>query len=203
MAAQGETATLAAKKGLRETSLAARARLTPPQRSAAADGIARLGLGFLGPLATRRISAYSALEPEMDPAPLLARLHGEGHQLCLPVIVGRGQPLQFRAWAPGDPTQAKTWGIREPLPSAPVVVPDILLVPLLAVDRRGWRLGYGGGFYDRTLRALRASGPVIAVGLAYDIQVVDAVPHSVYDERLDWVLTPSGPHRCNPPAAET
>jgi 5-formyltetrahydrofolate cyclo-ligase len=71
-----------------------------------------------------------------------------------------------------------------------------LLVPLLAFDLAGWRLGYGGGFYDRTLRRLRAMQPVLAVGIAFNEQRVDAVPHLDYDERLDWVLTPSGPLRC-------
>ncbi len=72
----------------------------------------------------------------------------------------------------------------------------MVLVPLLAVDREGWRLGYGGGFYDRTLQGLRARKPIIAIGLAYEEQVVDAVPHLDYDEPLDWVLTPAGAVRC-------
>jgi 5-formyltetrahydrofolate cyclo-ligase len=88
------------------------------------------------------------------------------------------------------------WDIAEPKPDKPVLYPDILIVPLLAFDRAGGRLGYGGGFYDRTLRDLRARKPVLAVGLAFDEQQVDAVPHLDYDERLDWVLRPSGPLRC-------
>jgi 5-formyltetrahydrofolate cyclo-ligase len=89
------------------------------------------------------------------------------------------------------------WGISEPTADKPEVEPDILLVPLLAFDNAGRRLGYGGGFYDRTLHALRAKKQVTAVGLAYDEQRVDAVPHLDYDQRLDWVLTPSGPLRCS------
>ena len=80
--------------------------------------------------------------------------------------------------------------------SAPAVDPDVVLCPLLAFDRTGHRLGYGGGFYDRTLARLRALKPVVAIGLAYDEQRVDAVPHLDYDERLDWVLTPTGPIKC-------
>ena len=76
-------------------------------------------------------------------------------------------------------------------------MPDVLLVPLLAFDRNGWRLGYGGGFYDRTLAGLKARKPVIAVGIAYDELEVDAVPHESYDQRLDWVFTPSRPICCN------
>jgi 5-formyltetrahydrofolate cyclo-ligase len=88
------------------------------------------------------------------------------------------------------------WGIAEPKGDKLELEPDVLLVPLLAFDAAGWRLGYGGGFYDRTLRALRAHKRIVAVGLAYDEQKVDAVPHLDYDERLDWVLRPSGPIRC-------
>jgi len=88
------------------------------------------------------------------------------------------------------------WNIAEPKPDKPALDPDILIVPLLAFDRAGWRLGYGGGFYDRTLRDLRARKAIVAVGLAFDEQQVDAVPHLDYDERLDWVLRPSGPLRC-------
>jgi 5-formyltetrahydrofolate cyclo-ligase len=84
------------------------------------------------------------------------------------------------------------WGIRQPAPSQPVVLPDILLVPLLAFDARGYRLGYGGGYFDRTLHDLRQRKPILAVGLGLDELEVDAVPHLDYDERLDWILTPSG-----------
>jgi len=108
------------------------------------------------------------------------------------------RPLILRAWAPGDELAETTWGIREPLASSPEVFPDVVLVPLLVFDAAGYRLGYGGGFYDRTLASLRRRKPMIAVGLAYDEQRIDAVPHCDYDERLDWVLTPSGPLRCNP-----
>ena len=109
---------------------------------------------------------------------------------------GKGKPLIFRAWTPGDAMDRAVWGIAEPKPDKPNWEPDILLVPLLAFDGSGWRLGYGGGFYDRTLRGLRARKPIVAVGLAYDEQHVDAVPHLDYDERLDWVLRPSGPIKC-------
>jgi 5-formyltetrahydrofolate cyclo-ligase len=92
-----------------------------------------------------------------------------------------------------------TWGIAEPLPSRPVIEPDIVLVPVLAFDAQGYRLGYGGGFYDRSLASLRSKKPIVAVGIAYDELKVDAVPHLDYDQRVDWVLTPSGPLRCSGP----
>jgi 5-formyltetrahydrofolate cyclo-ligase len=109
---------------------------------------------------------------------------------------GKTKPLLFRAWAPGDAMDRAVWGIAEPKADKPELEPEVLLVPLLAFDRRGWRLGYGGGFYDRTLAALRARKAVAAVGVGFDEQRVDAVPHLDYDQRLDWVLTPSGPLRC-------
>jgi 5-formyltetrahydrofolate cyclo-ligase len=98
---------------------------------------------------------------------------------------------------PGSPLKTVVWGIREPDESAPAVEPDVLLVPLLVFDRTGMRLGYGGGFYDRTLHDLRARKRIVAVGLAYASQEVDAVPYLDYDERLDWVLTPEGLIRCS------
>jgi 5-formyltetrahydrofolate cyclo-ligase len=142
------------------------------------------------------VSGFLAIGEEIDPLPLMQRAAGEGLRLALPVMQGRGRPLIMRAWAPGEPLATTTWGIREPLASAAAVDPDIVLVPLLAFDAVGWRLGYGGGFYDRTLSGLRGLKPVVAVGLAYDEQAVDALPHSDYDQRLDWVLTPSGPVKC-------
>jgi 5-formyltetrahydrofolate cyclo-ligase len=108
-------------------------------------------------------------------------------------VIGRkGEPLTFRAYTTGDDLDERTWGIREPKPHRPVVVPDVLILPLLAFDGEGWRLGYGGGFYDRTLAGLRAGKQVAAIGLAYAGQRVDAVPHADYDEPMDGVLTPSG-----------
>jgi 5-formyltetrahydrofolate cyclo-ligase len=114
----------------------------------------------------------------------------------MPMMQGKGKPLLFRAWAPGDAMDSGVWGIAEPKPDKPAVDPDILLIPLLAFDAAGWRLGYGGGYYDRTLHVLRSRKRIVAIGIAFDQQRVDAVPHLDYDERLDWVLTPSGPIRC-------
>lgn len=158
--------------------------------------LAAHGLDFLKVAPGAIVSGFAAIRDEINPAHLLSWLHAEGFRLALPVMQGKGKPLVLRSWAPGDAMAPATWGIAEPLPDKPEVAPDVLLVPLLAFDSRGYRLGYGGGFYDRTLAKLRASKPTIAVGLAYDEQRVDAVPHESYDERLDWVLTPSGPVRC-------
>lgn len=163
----------------------------------AASRLAEKGLSFLAPAPGAIVSGFASINDEIDCMPLLARVHAEGHTLCLPVMQGKGKPLLFRRWAPGDPMGEAVWGISEPLPSAPVLDPNIVLVPLLAFDTRGYRVGYGGGFYDRSLQQLRARKRIIAVGIAYDEQRLDAVPHESYDEPLDWVLTPSGPLRCS------
>lgn len=159
--------------------------------------LAAFGLDFMSAPSGAIVSGFSAIRDEIDPSALLAWLHSEGFRLALPVMEGKGMPLIMRAWAPGDELQGVQWGIKEPLSDKPAVDPDVLLVPLLAFDAHGYRLGYGGGFYDRTIARLRKSKPVVTVGIAYDELKVDAVPHESYDQRLDWVLTPSGPMKCS------
>lgn len=159
--------------------------------------LAEHGLGFLRVMPGVAVSAFSAIGEEIDPLPLMMRLHGEGHRLALPAMQGKGMPLVFRAWSPGDEMADAVWGIAEPLATRAEVLPDIVLVPLLAFDASGHRLGYGGGFYDRTLHQLRRLKPLVTVGIAYDEQRLDAVPHLDYDQPLDWVLTPSGPQKCS------
>lgn len=188
-----ETQIDAAKKALRAHVLKVRDEMTPESRLAksyrAASDVHALSM-LAGPKAV--FSTYAAMGSEIDPGPIAEHLIVQGHSLCLPVMIKLGQPLIFRQWKPGDDLQAVKWGIREPLPQAAKTEPDVLLLPMLAFDSAGWRLGYGGGFYDRTLARLRALKPIIAIGLAFDEQEVDAVPHAAYDERLDLVLTPSG-----------
>jgi len=185
------------KREERTRALARRADAHARHGAEGGKGLARHGLDFLALTSPTVVSGFSAIRDEIDPALLLARLGGEGHRLALPVMQGRGRPLLFRSWTPGDATATVQWGIAEPLPGRPEVYPDIVLVPLLAFDAQGYRLGYGGGFYDRTLAGLRARKPVVAVGIGYDELKIDAVPHLDYDQRLDWVLTPSGPLRCS------
>ena len=184
------------KRQLRARAIAQRSGLDPAQRAADAERLSRIGLSFLGLPAPVVVSAFLAIGEELDPEPLLATLQNQGHKLALPVMQAKGQPLLFRSWAPGAALVPRMWGIREPDAGAPLVEPDVLLVPLLAFDRAGHRLGYGGGFYDRTLAALRARRAIVAIGLAFASQGVDEVPHLDYDERLDWVLTPDGPISC-------
>lgn len=155
---------------------------------AAADpgpALARLldAIGADGP-----VSAYWPMRSELDLRPALDALHARGTVLAMPVVLARATPLAFRRWAPGDRLVPAGFGTRVPEHGAPVE-PAVLVVPLLAFDRRGWRLGYGGGFYDRTLAALRARGPVRAIGLAYAAQEVPEVPTTVDDQPLDLIVT--------------
>lgn len=186
----------ALKKDLRRRSKVVRRDAFAKHGPAASEIIARHGIAFAARPAPAIVSGFLAIGEEIDPAPLMQRLLAEGYRLCLPVMEGKGKPLVFRAWSPGEPLAETMWGIREPLPEAETLDPDIVLGPLLAFDTAGYRLGYGGGFYDRTLARLRALKPIVSIGIAFDEQRVDAVPHVDYDERLDWILTPTGPLKC-------
>jgi 5-formyltetrahydrofolate cyclo-ligase len=135
------------------------------------------------------VSGFMPLKSEINPLPLLQKLSEAGARLALPAIAGRGKPLIMRAWEFGAPLDRGQWGIREPKPDAPEVEPDILLVPLLAFDRAGFRIGYGAGYYDMTIHRLRALKPVIAIGIAFAAQEVPKIPTTPRDERLDLVLT--------------
>jgi len=135
------------------------------------------------------VSAYWPLEEEFDPRPLFADLHRRGHPVGLPVILGKGQPLLFRRWELATDLVRGPFRVLTPPPDAPEIIPRLLLVPLLAFDRAGYRLGYGGGFYDRTIAKLRAAGEALAVGVAFAALEVLAVPHDDTDQPLDWVVT--------------
>jgi 5-formyltetrahydrofolate cyclo-ligase len=176
------------KAEFRRAALEKRDAMAPDVRAAAAEAVAARPL----PLAVAPgaiVSAYSPIRSEINPLPLLRRFAEAGASLALPAIAGRGKPLILRAWTFGAPLARGQWNIREPGPEAPEVHPDIMIVPLAAFDRRGYRIGYGAGYYDLTLNALRARKPVIAIGLAYGSQEIAAVPDHGHDARLDLVLT--------------
>jgi 5-formyltetrahydrofolate cyclo-ligase len=178
-----------------ELRIAARAR-----RRAAHDAFgARIGpiltANFMAAfsLAPREaIAGYNPINDEADIAPLMAALAQRGHPLCLPAVVARDAPLAFRAWSPGAALVPGPMGILEPPATAAALCPDVVLVPLLAFDGSGHRLGYGGGYYDRTLAVLRAAGRVLVVGVAYSAQEVDSLPGTEHDQRVDAVLTELG-----------
>ncbi len=135
------------------------------------------------------VAAYWPVGDEADVLPLFSHLHGMGARCLLPVVDGAGKPLTFRRWSPAQPLDGGPLGTRQPAATAEQGVPAILLVPLLAFDRRGYRLGQGGGYYDRTLPLLRDRGRVEAVGVGYSCQEVETVPFGPTDARLDWVVT--------------
>jgi len=140
------------------------------------------------------VSGYWPLPEEMDVRPALLSLHAAGHRIGLPVVAGRGLPLVFREWQPGMELIRGNFKVETPPPQAPEVVPSVLLVPMLAFDDDGYRLGYGGGFYDRTLRKLRdeaamKASSIVAIGIAYAAQKVAEVPRGPYDQPLDWIVT--------------
>jgi 5-formyltetrahydrofolate cyclo-ligase len=176
------------KAELRRDALASRDAMSGELRAAAAEQLAARPLPIPIPHGAR-VSGFFPMRSEINLIPLMRRLAERGAKLALPIVVGRGHPLLFRAWAFGDPLRSGVWGIREPLPEAPEVLPDVVLVPLAAFDRTGHRIGYGAGYYDLTLRRLRTIKPVTALGIAFAAQEIAAVPATASDARLDLVLT--------------
>jgi 5-formyltetrahydrofolate cyclo-ligase len=176
------------KAELRAEALAKREAMPAQQRADAANTIA--ARDFPVPVPEGAIvSGFSPMKSEISPIPLMRKVFDAGAQLALPVIVGRGKPLIMRAWKFGDPFKAGQWGIREPVAEAPEVYPDILIVPLAAFDRRGHRIGFGAGYYDMTIAALRAKKKVTTVGIAFAVQEIERVPATERDARLDFMLT--------------
>lgn len=187
----------AAKARLRAEALARRARLDPAAHADASARAADNAPRLLDYVDGRIVSLFAPFRDEIDTAPLAALLWSQGASVALPVIVGRHVPLIFRLWRPGDRLEAVgAYAIPTPPPSAPEVEPDDLIVPLAAFDRRGYRIGYGAGHYDRTLARLRAVKRVRAFGYAFACQEVAAVPHEPHDEPVDGMITESDVFFC-------
>jgi len=138
------------------------------------------------------VSGYWPMRDEADPRALLAALAAKGHPTALPRIAQRGAALEFRRWKKGDEMLLASFGMAEPLSTAELVTPSVLLVPLLAFDPDGHRLGYGGGYYDRTLALLRAAGKILAIGIAFAGQEVAQLPRQDHDQKLDGIVTEQG-----------
>jgi 5-formyltetrahydrofolate cyclo-ligase len=176
------------KSALRQAALSRRDAMSAAERQLGAEAIA--GRAFpvqIPPGAV--VSGFMPMKTEINPLPLMKRLAAAGASLALPIVEGRGKPLTMRAWTFGAPLEAGVWGIRQPPATAPEVFPDILLVPLATFDRRGYRIGYGAGYYDMTIARLRAMKPVMTIGVAFATQECAAVPVDPWDERLAFVLT--------------
>ena len=177
------------KTVLRRDALARRGAIEPAVRDAFSPRLAEEGLRLVRLWQARIVSAFHPLRDEPDTLPLLAALAADGFATALPAVIRRGSPLTFRLWRPGEPTRPGAMSIREPLEEAPAVDPDLLFIPLACFDRRGNRIGYGAGFYDRTLERLRAMKTVHAAGVAYGVCEIAAVPYETHDQSLDAVVT--------------
>ncbi|MDX1711829.1 MAG: 5-formyltetrahydrofolate cyclo-ligase [Rhodovibrionaceae bacterium] len=176
------------KKDLRKTAKARRAEAAKAAPQAGEEVAAQV-LGAFDLPQGAPVSGYWPMGDELDIRPLLTALAERGHEIGLPVVVQAGAPLVFRRWRPGDELIPAGFGTQVPQPEQPEITPRVLFVPLLAFDRRGFRLGYGGGFYDRTLARLSADGGATAVGVAYAGQEMEAIPRDDYDWPLDWIVT--------------
>jgi 5-formyltetrahydrofolate cyclo-ligase len=171
-------------------------------RADAADPGAGLKLIEMFPLELARLSPVAGYWPvggEIDSRPLLAALAKAGRQIALPRLPARDALTQFLAWRAGEALKADAFGVPSPPPGSPRLKPRLILVPLIAFDRGGRRLGQGGGHYDRILSVYRAEG-AIAVGLAYAVQEMPLVPTGPHDAPLDWVITEREAIRCAPTA---
>ncbi len=135
------------------------------------------------------VASYVAIRDEMDPSALDDALRARGHKIALPIIIGEKKSLIFRVYEKGDRLLANPWGVFEPASSATGIEPDVLLIPVLAFDKKRNRLGYGGGYYDRTIKTLRAKKPLLTVGLAYSYQEVAEIPVGINDVPLDTIVT--------------
>jgi 5-formyltetrahydrofolate cyclo-ligase len=141
------------------------------------------------------VSSYWAIGDEADPQFLESELRRRGHRIVMPRVAGRNQPLDFHMWEAGSKLVRGGFGLSEPSRDWLKLNPDVLIVPMLAFDGAGYRVGYGAGYYDRTIRALRAVKSIIAVGFAFAVQEFSELPHLAHDERLDWIVTENGTRR--------
>lgn len=181
------------KSALRRSMLARRTALSAQEAGRMAQGAARQFADHPILMDAARVAGYAAMRGELDVFPILAMLSLRGKILALPKLTAENTPLTFCRWQPGETLIRHPLGMKEPTTEAAPVMPDLILVPLLAFDKTGHRLGYGGGYYDRTLAALRkeASQP-LAIGVAYGFQEVAALPAEAHDTKLDGILTDLG-----------
>ncbi len=177
------------KAELRRSALARRKAVSPELRAQLTARLVGEGLRLAGLWKPAVVSAFHPIREEPDALALLGALADIGFVVALPVVMGRETHLDFRLWRPGQPTGLGPMGISEPLEDAPLVDPDLLFTPLACYDRRGRRIGYGAGFYDRTLARLRAMKTIRAVGVAYGVCEVAVVPYEAHDQTLDAIVT--------------
>jgi 5,10-methenyltetrahydrofolate synthetase len=151
----------------------------------------------IGPVAGRVVSAYWPFRAEPDLRPLFRAIVAGGGRCALPVVVAKGQPLVFRAWAPGEELVPGVWKIPVPVETAAAVVPDVVIAPVIGFDAACYRLGYGGGFFDRTLAAMRAAAGAAArrprvLGVGYELAAIPTIYPQWHDIPMDLVITEAG-----------
>lgn len=185
-----------AKSALRDAAHKKRAALSPSFRTKAAIAAAEAFVAAVPIKSGQVVSLYWAIRDELNCEPLLIQLMDEGHQVCLPVVLGPDKPLEFRLWEQGQPLVPSGFGTLAPEAGAHVVKPDVMVLPMLGFDGKGNRLGYGAGFYDRTIANINK--PLILVGYAFGAQEVDVMPAEPHDKPLDMVVTEAGVRRFLP-----
>jgi 5-formyltetrahydrofolate cyclo-ligase len=182
--------TAADKTALRVRMRGLRRRLTESLPDAPEQAARRLPLSRFGRF--RVVAGYWSQGSEMNPRAVMEAIRAIDPvkiRLALPAAVDKDSPLAFRLWAPGQPLVPDAYGIPAPPPAAEEVLPNLVIAPLLAFDRKGGRLGQGAGHYDRSLKNLRQLRAVFVLGLAYSGQELDVVPTDAHDQRLDAILT--------------
>ena len=180
------------KNNIRARALGARKAIKPDEAQHAAQKLS-VHLFKCIPESARIVGGYMAIHGEISIAAAMAALHARGHTLALPVVVGEGKPLVFRKWQPGDALEKGAYGIDVPPATASEVIPDAVIVPLAAFDKDGHRLGYGAGYYDKTIPKMRAQKKdILLIGAAFAQQQVEKVPADEHDRKLDVVVTEKG-----------
>ncbi|MEM7620461.1 MAG: 5-formyltetrahydrofolate cyclo-ligase [Pseudomonadota bacterium] len=187
-----EAASSQPKKQLRHDMRAMRDALSQEQRDAAANDLAKVDIRKISIPDQSIIAGYYPIRSECNPLPLMAKLEQQGHKLALPKIIDENETLEFHSWLHASFVQKGKFSIPIPDDTAHKLTPDVVLLPLLACDNAGNRLGYGKGYYDRTLNILAQTRKIITIGLAFDCQKIEFVPNTHFDYALDFILTPRG-----------
>jgi len=179
-----------AKAEARKQAMAQRAALNSSERAEAAKAAAEHFFQKVDLTEGQLVAAYWPIRDEIDAKPLLTRLMDSGQPVCLPVVMGRDEPLIFRLWEQDTPLYEAGFGTLVPAESAPVVTPEFMIIPLLGFDKTGTRLGYGRGHYDRTIATMEKK-PVL-VGYAFSAQELETIPREPHDVPLDYLITETG-----------
>lgn len=177
------------KTELRQTLRTRLASISPDDAALFDTQISSLFFGSQSFMPQSIIANYIPLKGEVSCRGIVQKLATNGQITCLPAVIARENPMVFRQYKPGDILRRGIMGPLEPSPTAREVLPDVLLIPMIGFSRKGYRLGYGTGFYDRTLEVLRKIKTVKAIGLAYSVQEIDDFPIEVHDKTLDLIIT--------------